>query len=494
MDPSQQTGDEVPGPPASTPSRAPRQRRTSAGRGARDESTSQASPPHAPPDAPEANASPPRPPPPAPPPPPPPSPPRIPSAWDVLARATIKVRQLRWAYGVVGIAAASAIIKGLGVAPGDLLTVATPILAAMLLLFLFSRLIRGLPSVILSWVTMLLLAGSAIGVVSCVFFDEPKPITDLAEQVRIAFRLGDLAPDRRKQEPPKSTPAAATPTEPSSTLTWTGTRLSSTLPERFAQSDGGADAALVRAGELVIDGGRLLFDPPMMGITTKLVAQRITLKNGAQLITNGGSVNLDVGSIHSENGAIVSFPDALLIASSPIFSAPTGRSARQVTLKVRGGISGRLKVDLSGEPGIKGAAGMPGNAGGPGAPGDNSTANALCTGGAGNGAPGRNGENGSPGRSGGQGGDGGDLLLLASASAAQAIDFTSNGGRGGDGGDGGPGGPGGAGGRGGSARFPCVGDGANGPAGMPGSRGPAGTPGGTGRPGSMERRFTTDGS
>lgn len=395
---------------------------------------------------------------------------RVPTAWEALALSVSKVRQLVWAYGVVGIVAVAAIIQGIGVAPKDLTVVALPILLVMLLVFIFSIIAKGPLGVWLSWVVMLLLGASAIGLVSSVFFDVPKPITVLASDIRKAFRFGD----DHEQEPPEAS------------YTVSGHALLSSLPPRFT-AEPNLPEARKKAGELVVDGGSItVADSP-----ATLVADKLTLKNGARILTTGAAFNVVSTVISSERGSIVAFGDA--IPTVPPAEGAAGRdglSAKPVVLNVLDRIEGSLRVDLSGEAGGPGAPGKNGIPGAAGAAGDNASSGLVdCRSGAGNGQPGRNGSDGARGGSGGAGGNGGNLVLVAKPGVANSVQFISSGGAGGPAGPGGKGGAGGLGGKGGSEKRPlCVGNGQNGVNGSAGQDGSAGAPGGAGSDGAFDRQ------
>lgn len=228
-------------------------------------------------------------------------------------------------------------------------------------------------------------------------------------------------------------------------------------------------------GTLVLDGDR------------NISSDVVEFAENAKILTNGRSLTIVAKELRmTGNGAVAAFDPS--VDAGP--SGTPGRPAGSVVLKFEElSGSGDLRVDLSGQNGVKGA---DGTAGAPGVAGSGARGRGLqglkgCGGGhdATAGGPGAPGSNGSPG---GDGGPGGIVIIavrdgqLPSRLVVVGQNGQTFGGKGAPGGNGGPGGPGGPGGAGdgghnGCGGRPGAGPGPNGPAGAPGATGNDGQPG-----------------
>jgi hypothetical protein len=253
-----------------------------------------------------------------------------------------------------------------------------------------------------------------------------------------------------------------------------GTIDESTLRSIDQSDDYERIAALAKHPNLEIVNSKLVGNP---GDTRTILVNTLLLRNGG-IVTNGSHLTIEAVRLVSDNGFIKSFenPSASMIGSD-------GRSGGTITLRIYGGISGTMKIDLRGESGAQGVDGSAGGGGPSGPPGENAASGLFdCRHGAGDGGPGGIGSPGQPGSPGRDGGNGGNLVLVSQQAAlAEHILFSAVGGAGGKGGQGGRGGPGGEGGPGGSAVGLCSGGGHSGPH---GAEGPPGAPGKDGRAGS----------
>lgn len=252
-------------------------------------------------------------------------------------------------------------------------------------------------------------------------------------------------------------------------------------------------ARLKAGGTIVFDGNEFVLDPPdpTKKSTAFIAVDRLELKNGAKIITNGNRLVVLANTIASDNGQIVSFKDAEgtaragAVASSAPGSAGNpgspGLSGGVVSLHVVQGVEGQLKVVLRGQFGGAGSAGKDGAqgpGGGKGADAQDGPGGWLtpgwCKSGGQPGGAGGKGYAGGAGGPGGPGGEGGYFELVnvgASPTPAAAYRFEAPGGKAGPHGQPGEGGPGGPGGGGGNGSTWCGG----GPPGPPGPQGDRGT-------------------
>jgi len=240
--------------------------------------------------------------------------------------------------------------------------------------------------------------------------------------------------------------------------------------------------ALLRGqASLTLDGAVLNVTPPRAGSSRSLAVQKLELRNGASIVTNGVNLEIYAQTIQSNGGAIVSFTaqgKSVAGIPPPGSSGASGLSAGTVVLfgKLQG--SDVLVVSLPGQDGQSGGVGLKGPTGAQGPNGSNGSDHLFdCARGGGNGGNGARGGDGGRGGTGGSGGSGGRLILRGEIAGQRLqVDFSADGGRKGTGGVGGPGGDGGAGGRGGSGTVYCRG-GSNGNSGPPGQEGEAGVSG-----------------
>lgn len=116
----------------------------------------------------------------------------------LLQEATKKVPALKYAFGIVGIAAVIAIIKGLGIKNASI-PIGTILLvfALLILFFVFSVLVRSKnrsvqsAGVILLYAVVLLSVLSGGLLISSIFFDFPKPISKIAGFSKAEIDTGD---------------------------------------------------------------------------------------------------------------------------------------------------------------------------------------------------------------------------------------------------------------------------------------------------------------
>lgn len=250
-------------------------------------------------------------------------------------------------------------------------------------------------------------------------------------------------------------------------------------------------ARLKEGGTLTLDGNELVLGPADASKKSAafLALDRLELKNGAKIITNGNVLTIFVNSIQSENGQIRSFTAASAKATGgPAATArgedghsgDPGSSGGVVSIHVIGELDGILNVDLQGQEGGNGSDGMQGvdlpqasrgrdAEDGPGGwltPG-------WCKHGGADGDPGKKGLQGGSAGAGGRGGDGGHFQLINVGSKpipAANYTFSAEAGKNGTVGQPGKGGPGQKGGEGGHGSTWCSGGraGGNGPDGDPG--------------------------
>ena len=208
--------------------------------------------------------------------------------------------------------------------------------------------------------------------------------------------------------------------------------------------------------------------------TVHIVTPSLTLRD-ATLVTNGATLDIETEHLDATNSIVRAFSDD---------DGVGGRDGGTVRIVVRGTADGVLRIDLSGQAGVPGAAGPAGAPGRDGAGGAKARSGPIeCLAASGRGDSGRQGGPGGIGSNGSNGGNGGTLELYAGPKIADHIQFSAPGGQGGAGGPGGGGGSGGAGGRGGEPAGVCFGNGTagtDGTQGLPGPRGAGGTGGNEG--------------
>jgi hypothetical protein len=407
----------------------------------------------------------------------------------VINKAITAVPAVRYALGIVGVAAAAALITIYFRSGATAAIVGTALLLiAMILLRVFAHLASlpsGNPSLTilalsLAWAFVLLFCGFGILTASCVFFDKPKPYPILVRNLISPMSGTDL----------KSAAPAAQAEANSQKISITQLTKLSSLPSimKSANSSGLGPTELRNQlqsrGTLTIDGGNLVVGEIGESITGSLAVDVLRLINGGRIVTNGNTLKIQANRIEVSSGSINSFypldispPDA-----SPGAPGTRGANGGDLYVAATGSIDGVLKVNLSGENGGRGGAGAPGVPGAQGARGQNGVDGFLnCSSGGSNGAPGGPGEQGKPGAIGGDGGDGGRLYISKNL-LNSTIDFVAAGGAPGSGGIGGAGGPGGAGGQGGSGSVHCGGGhgGDSGTSGLAGGAGPLGKLGNNG--------------
>jgi TIR domain-containing protein len=207
---------------------------------------------------------------------------------------------------------------------------------------------------------------------------------------------------------------------------------------------------------------------------------RLVVRQGAELLTEGEDLRVDVVELIGEGGVIRTFP-----AESVARAGNPGRAGGSISLRaVRG--SGNLTVYGDGERGGKGNTGRAGARGGKGHNGRDSQSRGSvhfesvpCVVAATDGGSGGKGKVGDQGGSGFAGGDSASVEVLILERSPLQVRVLARPGEGGEGGDGGAGGPGGPGGDGGDASGGCK----AGNDGLPGPPGPAGLLGSKGERG-----------
>ncbi len=262
----------------------------------------------------------------------------------------------------------------------------------------------------------------------------------------------------------------------------TDTSLPSGIEKRLAPSasEEQREEFLRTQPSLTLDGMTLRFTPPAQGGSKAFMFNKLELKRGARIVTNGVDVEINALTLISDGGHLLSFEPA----QQPTNQASVGNNGASGllagTLVLQSFIkdNGILHVSLRGQNGQIGGKGMQGPRGAPGPRGENAADHLFdCAHGGGNGGPGGRGGSGGQGGNGGAGGDGGRLVLRGPIiNQRMQIDFEAPGGKGGKGGEAGPGGDGGLGGQGGSGSTFCRGGiaGATGSSGEPGSPGKEG--------------------
>lgn len=208
---------------------------------------------------------------------------------------------------------------------------------------------------------------------------------------------------------------------------------------------------------IVLDNAVLEITAPPVGASRSLMLNRLELRNGSRIVTNGVNLEIDAVLIASESGGILAFED------KPREAAPVGQNGAggldggTVVLDAQLNHNDLLHIELKGQRGQLGGRGVPGPQGAQGPRGESGADHLFdCAHGAGDGGAGSAGGAGGTGGQGGPGGAGGTLILRgALTSQRNQVEFLAPGGQGAKGGDGGPGGAGGPGGEGGSGTTYC---------------------------------------
>ncbi len=260
----------------------------------------------------------------------------------------------------------------------------------------------------------------------------------------------------------------------------------SELPDAFRKaidvsSKSSAVDNLKTQNSLTLDGTTLTIGPVGGNRTVSLAFNKLTLINGARIVTNGNHLSIVAMELEfNGSGGIDSFLGETLKASV----GADGSDGGQVEIYAINNVTGSLRISLPGQAGgdgAPGAAGSPGLAGPRGQDGVNAAIG--CAHGGTDGGPGGTGGTGGEGKAGATGGNGGNLILRGQASSKSHVDqfpYEAPPGIGGIGGAGGSGGPGGPGGEGGSGSTFC-GGGHGGPPGATGAKGSAGSNGSNGK-------------
>lgn len=254
----------------------------------------------------------------------------------------------------------------------------------------------------------------------------------------------------------------------------------------------------------VIVEGKLEASPQDPDQPLKIFARRLELKTGAQIITHGAPLEIEVEELESHQASIETFSQEEQTTNSTI--GVDGADSGAVIIRVRKAISGDLKIISRGQAGGKGYPGRSAEDLGLGVPEKaakgadaigfcESTRDPLsrldrlrllramicsCDMDGQAGSPGAKGFPGEVGGAGYRGGNAGAIQLEIPEDSAPKVEFYSLGGAaglGGDGGLGGAGGPGGDGGAGWRNRCKAGSQGAPGPQGDAGPRGNSGLPG-----------------
>jgi hypothetical protein len=238
----------------------------------------------------------------------------------------------------------------------------------------------------------------------------------------------------------------------------------------------------VIGNEVIVDGRT-----DLAALNFKGPVHRLWLRTGAELITHGLNVDLELIELRADGATILTFVEGA--EASAGLKGKDGGSIRIATQRATGT---SLALVMRGEKGGKGQPGISGNVGANGSSGQNArfqisfnnfnNIDKFCRPPAGNGTDGRDGQPGQPGEPGASGGNSGQITILIKEKSMLKIDVLQQPGSGGQGGPGGVGGNGGQGGQGGSPDGACP----PGAAGMPGKQGAPGTAGADGPPGAKE--------
>jgi len=394
-----------------------------------------------------------------------------------LREAVRAVPQVRWALGVLGVAAATSLLFGLFT--NKLVGIAGTVvmLFLMVLLVVFARGVATLahtslkiPALFFTWAAMILTIGCVALAASSVFFNWPLARREL---LSIGTSWLGLAP----------------PQLPTRELPFRDERvqLNRLLPGMLEALDNRAGEdetlrSLAERGSLRLDNACLVVGQPgEEPRTVALSLYTLSMNGNSCIVTNGNTLDLTVVEFLGAGAIIRSFDEpALTPADAPAGATGiNGRNGGTVSIRVLRRIVGPTSVDLRGQNGGRGGQGTVGLPGQSGSRGADAVRGVFdCRAGGQDGGSGGKGSQGGPGAQGGTGGDGGTLILIgvAARDASQMSDDL-RGGAPGLGGAGGPGGPGGGGGLGGSGDGLCSG-------GHAGAMGPAGETGLPGSPGS----------
>jgi len=254
-------------------------------------------------------------------------------------------------------------------------------------------------------------------------------------------------------------------------------------------------------GSVTLDKANLVIGEPSYEKNTFafIALDKLELKKGSKIITNGNTVAIFVNKLYSEEGcSIVSFlendqraksgPSGNAAGESGHLGAP-GDSGGVVAIHVIEELQGLLNVNLQGQDGGHGGNGVKGTTGAVGIRGgdaaDSNWPVPGCKHGGSDGGKGYTGGPGGHGGNAGNGGHGGNFFLynVGTAPIPQAnYSFTAPSGKPGNPGIGGAGGDGGLGGDGGSGSTYCGGGrrGFNGDQGVNGDNGAQGVAGAVG--------------
>jgi hypothetical protein len=410
----------------------------------------------------------------------------------VLDKSITAVPAVKYALGIAGVAAAAALVltffKSI---PTAILGIAF-LLVAMILLRVFARLAASsggelrVIALVFAWCFVVLFCGFGLLTTTCVFFDKPKPYPVLVKT--LINPTGVLTEEKTHAE--SEHPTAQSDLTISQLTKLSNLPLAMRTPVPGGLSEEDFRERLRTKGSLTVDGTLLVVGDIGDGSSATLSVSSLHLVNGARIVTNGNTLNIQADLIDSSGGEIVSFypPDNAPADAAPGSPGIKGADGGTLHISALQDLSAPLKVDLRGENGGRGGAGMPGAAGPPGVRGQSGVDHLFdCASGGTNGTAGGPGEQGKAGGVGGDGGAGGTLFLSRNLTLTK-VDFSAHGGIGGLGGPGGNGGPGGPGGEGGSGSLHC-GGGRGGPNGADGLPGNAGRPGQAGQANAEILRF-----
>jgi hypothetical protein len=235
--------------------------------------------------------------------------------------------------------------------------------------------------------------------------------------------------------------------------------------------DKNAEAART-SNELVVDGEYIVPTPKIQAPQRTLHYDRLVLREGAKLVTNGLNLRIEIGELDSKNGIITTFPDNKV---TPI--GVDGRSGGNLEIVI-GHATGQLQLLMRGEDGGRGIEGaapteaLTGAKGPEGVHGEFAYPNLARS--PSPGKPGAAGLTGFAGGTGFKGGDSGTATLTASAVSDFSLVINTLAGSAGRGGAGGAGGRGGPGGDPGAPQLPAGPEGPQGPQGPEGAIGASG--------------------
>jgi len=392
-----------------------------------------------------------------------------------LHQAIKAVPQVRWALGVLGVAAAASLVFGL-FANKFVATAGTfAMLVLMVVLVVFARGVATLartslriPALFFMWAAMILTVGPVALAITSLFFNQP-----MTRQELLSLRVPWFQPSDSQ--------------EPITELSLSGeanpVSLDRLRPGMLQAIPTGANdreviQSLAQKGSLRLENSCLVLgDITPEPRTVALSIHTLSLIGKSCIITNGNYLDLTVVDLIASGGTIRSFdgPSLTPPAAPPGAHGVNGHGGGGVSIRVLGKVLGPLAIDLRGQNGGNGGQGLPGAAGLRGNRGADAVTGPFdCHHGGEDGGRGGQGAQGGAGAPGGDGGDGGNLTLRGRATQfADQIVENLTGGDKGLGGSGGPGGAGGVGGEGGSGNGFCGG----GHGGVPGPNGAEGPPG-----------------